>query len=178
MASVTCRPSIAFTTICCLLALKWRPHVGPYIYSSTTNFLLSVHTSLLTPCCCLLLPVIAQEKEEERRRLQLAREQELLEERRRKEEMAKREAARLQKELEEQEMAEARALLEQTRKKKGVMFKDGDKFDKQALMQASSTWDRAVCKVQGAYGSLTYARFAVIQKAEGSAHTMSRGCRS
>ena len=49
--------------------------------------------------------------------------------------MARREKERLEKELEEQEMQEAKALLDQAKKKKGVLVKDGEKLDKKALMQ-------------------------------------------
>jgi flagellar biosynthesis GTPase FlhF len=61
--------------------------------------------------------MLEAEREEERKKVAAAREQELLEERRRREEAARREKERLERELEEQEMEEARQLLEQTRRK-------------------------------------------------------------
>eukprot|EP00775_Hariotina_reticulata_P001959 gene1959-2286_t len=84
--------------------------------------------------------MVEAEREEERRRMQAAREQELLEEKRRREEAARREKERLERELEEQEMEEARQLLEQTRRKKGgALAKEGEKLDRKALMQEALT---------------------------------------
>jgi Flp pilus assembly protein TadB len=84
-----------------------------------------------------------------------AREAELLEERRRREEAARREKERLERELEEQDQAEAKALLEQAaaRKKKGaVTLKEGEKIDKASLMKARS---RARAGGEGAPGRET-----------------------
>jgi len=85
-----------------------------------------------------------QEAEERARREQQAREAELAEERRKREEAARREKERIERELEEKDAEEARQMLEAVQKKRGpgakvVVFKEGEKLDKRALMAEAMT---------------------------------------
>eukprot|EP00798_Chlamydomonas_sp_ICE-L_P024015 gene24015-9590_t len=81
--------------------------------------------------------LLEAEKEEALRKAQLAREAEIAEEKRRQ---------RLEKELEERDMEEARALLEANRKRTGgaakTVPKDGEKLDKKQLMQDEEKLDK------------------------------------